>query len=101
MAETKNGIKYPDNYNSVADIPKDLKDMAESIDAQIANKVEKVDGKGLSTNDFTNEYKKKLDGLNNYDDTKIKEDISNMQEEQETQNTDISTLKTEKEALYK
>lgn len=101
MAETKNGIKYPDNYDSVADIPKDLKDMAESIDAQIANKVEKVDGKGLSTNDFTNEYKKKLDGLNNYDDTKIKEDISNMQEEQETQNTDISTLKAEKEALEK
>lgn len=101
MAETKNGIKYPDDYNSVADIPKDLKDMAESIDAQIANKVEKVDGKGLSTNDFTNTYKDKLDKLNNYDDTKIKKDISDIQKEQKTQNDDIETLKAEKEALEK
>ena len=101
MAKTKNGIKYPDNYNSVADIPKDLKDMAESIDAQIANKVEKVDGKGLSTNDFTNTYKDKLDKLNNYDDTKIKQDIKDIKDEQKTQNEDISTLKAQKEELEK
>lgn len=31
--------------------------------ASIANKVDKVEGKGLSTNDFTNSYKDKLDGL--------------------------------------
>lgn len=30
------------------------------------NKVEKVSGKSLSTNDFTNDYKTKLDGLTNY-----------------------------------
>ena len=30
----------------------------------LSNKVDKVNGKGLSTNDFTNEYKIKLDGLN-------------------------------------
>lgn len=101
MAETKNGIKYPDNYDSVADIPADLKKMAESIDAQIEKKVEKENGKGLSTNDFTNADKEKLDGLKNYNDTKIKKDMSDIQKEQETQNTDISTLKTEKEALEK
>lgn len=28
------------------------------------NKVDKVNGKALSTNDFTNAYKSKLDGLN-------------------------------------
>lgn len=33
--------------------------------AQIANKVDKVEGKGLSTNDFTNRDKSKLDGLKN------------------------------------
>lgn len=32
----------------------------------LANKVDIVTGKGLSTNDFTNDYKTKLDGLNNY-----------------------------------
>lgn len=101
MAETKNGIEYPDNYDSVADIPSDLKKMAESIDKQIEKKVEKENGKGLSTNDFTNADKEKLDGLNNYDDTKIKEDITKIQEEQGKQNDDISTLKKQKEALEK
>ena len=42
----------------------------------ISDKVDKVTGKGLSTNDFTKSYKDKLDNLNNYDDTKIKSDIS-------------------------
>lgn len=32
----------------------------------LTNYVEKVDGKGLSTNDYTNEDKEKLAGLNNY-----------------------------------
>lgn len=56
------------------------------------NKVDKVDGKGLSTNDFTNEYKKKLDGLSNYNDEKIKQDISDIQKEQETQNDNIESI---------
>ena len=101
MAKTKNGIEYPDNYDSVADIPSDLKKMAESIDKQIEKKVEKENGKGLSTNDFTNADKEKLDGLNNYDDTEIKEEISDIQKEQKIQNEDISTLKAQKEALEK
>lgn len=33
------------------------------IDAELMNRVEKVPGKDLSANDFTNEYKKKLDAL--------------------------------------
>ena len=35
------------------------------VDTQIAKKVDKVDGKGLSTNDYTNADKVKLDGLEN------------------------------------
>lgn len=101
MAETKNGIKYPDNYDSVADIPKDLKDMAESTDAAIEKRVEKVEGQGLSEYNFSKEYKEKLDELNNYDDTKIKQDIKDIKDEQKTQNEDISTLKTQKEELEK
>lgn len=31
--------------------------------AKLGSKVDKVDGKSLSTNDFTNEYKNKLDNL--------------------------------------
>lgn len=36
----------------------------ERVATEIDKKVDKIDGKGLSTNDFTNEYKEKLDGLN-------------------------------------
>ena len=56
------------------------------------NKVDKVEGKGLSTNDFDNTYKEKLDGLSNYDDTEIKEDISNLEAEQTEQDKQIDML---------
>lgn len=36
----------------------------EDLTAALADYVEKVEGKGLSANDFTNAYKEKLDGLN-------------------------------------
>ena len=52
------------------------------LDNRLAAKVDKVNGKGLSTNDFSNEYKQKVDTLENYDDTEINEDI----EELETEN---------------
>lgn len=42
----------------------------------IATKVDKVSGKGLSTNDFTDADKSKLDGLENYNDTNVKADIA-------------------------
>ena len=37
----------------------------------IPNKVDKVSGKGLSTEDFTSAFKTKLEGLSNYDDAQI------------------------------
>ena len=41
----------------------------------ISGKVDKVEGKGLSTVDFTTAYETKLKGLSNYNDTIIKNDI--------------------------
>ena len=43
----------------------------------ISNKVDKIDGKGLSTVDFTTDYETKLKSLSNYNDTEIKASISN------------------------
>lgn len=40
--------------------------------------VQKEEGKGLSTNDYTNADKTKLDGLSNYDDSTITQDITNI-----------------------
>ncbi len=43
----------------------------------VKNKVDKVDGKQLSTEDFTTELKDKLTSLENYNDTPIIEEIQN------------------------
>lgn len=45
------------------------------VNTALDGKVNKVLGKGLSTNDFTNDDKSKLDGLESYDDTQIKAEI--------------------------
>lgn len=37
-----------------------------ALKSAVDSKVDKVDGKGLSSNDFTADYKSKLEGLNNY-----------------------------------
>lgn len=39
MAITKKGIYYPDNYDKVADVPADLKKLAESVDTLIEENV--------------------------------------------------------------
>jgi hypothetical protein len=44
----------------------------------LSNKVDKVTGKSLSTNDFTTALKTKLEGLNNYDDTELSNAISTL-----------------------
>lgn len=49
------------------------------LDVILSDYVQKEEGKGLSTNDYTNEDKTKLDGLNNYDDTNIKTQIQGLQ----------------------
>lgn len=45
------------------------------ITEELNKKVDKVEGKQLSTEDFTSELKGKLDGLSNYDDTNLKGDL--------------------------
>ena len=58
----------PDTLNTLNELANALNDdpnFATTITTEIGKKVDKVDGKGLSTNDFTNEYKDKLDNLEN------------------------------------
>lgn len=56
-------IKYPTNYDNVVDLPADLKEMAESIEDELDSKVDKVPGKGLSTEDYTTAEKTKISGI--------------------------------------
>lgn len=55
---------------------------ATAAESQITNslntKVDKITGKSLSTNDFTNALKSKLEGLNNYDDSALSTKIDNL-----------------------
>lgn len=60
---------YTDNYNLILPDESENYDVEvantnnKTIDTQLHNKVDKIVGKGLSTNDFTTEYKKKVDSL--------------------------------------
>ena len=51
----------------------------------LSNKVDKENGKGLSTEDFTTALKNKLQSLTNYDDTSITEAVNSLR-------TDLDTL---------
>lgn len=46
------------------------------VDSKLDEKVNKIEGKGLSTNDYTTEEKEKLASLENYNDEEIKNSIS-------------------------
>lgn len=58
-----------------------------TVTAELKKKVNAVEGKGLSSNDFTDEAKEKLDGLENYDDSALKADIA-----MKVSNTDLATI---------
>ena len=74
MATTNKGIYYPNDYSQVADVPADLKKLAESVD-------------------------KAIDDIPQYDDSDIKKDIQTIQQEQKTQNTSIQNNTQELELL--
>lgn len=52
-----------DTLKELADALGDDPNFATTITTQIGQKVDKIAGKGLSTNDFTNEYKAKVDAI--------------------------------------
>ena len=75
-------LYHHSSLNSNFDIEKTLNENwdkidnnAKEIEKQVNGKIDKVEGKELSTNDFTSNYKEKLENLENYDDTEIKQSI--------------------------
>ena len=63
-----------DNVDNTSD---DDKPISTATQTALDSKVDKVEGKGLSQEDFTTELKSKLNGLSNYDDSTITEALSN------------------------
>lgn len=80
MANTKQGIYYQDNYSSVADVPNDMKKMAESVDTEIEK-----DRERLTTNENN------IKSLQT-DNTTNKKDISDIKSKNAAQDTNIETL---------
>ena len=76
-------IKNLHNYDDTS-IKKDIQSLEkaqQTCDVLINKKVSIEEGKGLSTNDFNNEYKQKLDELKNYDDTEVVQELEKLQQE--------------------
>lgn len=62
------------------------------IDNINSKKVDKIQGKGLSTNDLTNELLSKLNSLSNYDDTNIQSQIDGIKQVLTSNDVDYDTL---------
>lgn len=62
----------------------------------LAAKVDKEEGKGLSTNDYTDQEKEKLAGLSNYDDTQVREELAGKASKQELANAASGALASAK-----
>jgi len=62
-------------------IQKDEVATVEYVNEEVAKKVDKVEGKQLTTEDFTTALKTKLEGLNNYDDTELSEAVARLRDD--------------------
>lgn len=87
------------NKSDISNLQKDNETNKTNISNLRNNKVDKVEGKGLSTEDFTTALKTKLEGLENYNDTEIQEKIQTIEGKVQTLEDDnvsnkanISTL---------
>lgn len=90
MATTENGIYYPNDYSKKADVPNDMKKMAESIDpivASIKQNIKTLQQEQQTQNTNISNLQK--------DNTKNKEDITELQKNKETVNTQLETLQEE------
>lgn len=78
--------------NEAAKAANDAAGKIGDIDKLLAEKVDKEEGKGLSTNDYTDQEKEKLAGLSNYDDTEIKQELSDKVSKKELTEAAAGTL---------
>lgn len=73
MAENTEKLVTLSNLSDhIEEIKRILKQVRAYIDKKDTTKVDKVSGKGLSTNDLTTELLNKLNSLENYDDTAVR-----------------------------
>lgn len=89
-------------YEHIGSTAADLSDYYKKGEADklLDKKVDKVTGKGLSSNDYTTAEKTKLASLENYDDTAIKAELATLHNYDDTDiKNDITALKTAENGL--
>ena len=80
MAEQSQEISTEGKLISEAAIVEMMNQCKIEIQNNSGNKVDKIEGKGLSTNDYTNEDKEKLNSLSNYDNTSLSGRVTSIEE---------------------
>lgn len=104
LSSNPNGgdLKYFNGTKWILVNNKDTEDISQ-IKQQIAdleqNKEDKVEGKGLSTEDYTTQEKNKLDSLQNYNDSEVRELISALNLRLTTLSEDLESLEARVAAL--
>lgn len=104
LSSNPNGgdLKYFNGTKWVLVNNKDTEDISQ-IKQQIAdleqNKEDKVEGKGLSTEDYTTQEKNKLASLQNYNDDEVRELISALNLRLTTLSEDLESLEARVAAL--
>jgi len=97
MATTPKGIYYPNDYNEIADIPEDMKKMAESIDEVFEDTDSDLsDIKEEQTTQNNRLNSLEVDNTTNKSDILTnKQEINNIKTEQTTQNNRLNNLETD------
>lgn len=73
----------------------DLQDELQDIKDVVNTKVDKVDGKQLSTEDYTTPEKQKLAGLSNYDDSALRKYIESLEEQNKLLKEQVAALQNQ------
>lgn len=73
----------------------DLQDELQGIKDVVNTKVDKADGKQLSTEDYTTPEKQKLAGLSNYDDSALRKYIESLEEQNKLLKEQVAALQNQ------
>ena len=73
----------------------DLQDELQGIKDVVNTKVDKVDGKQLSTEDYTTPEKQKLAGLSNYDDSALRKYVESLEEQNKLLKEQVAALQNQ------
>lgn len=72
----------------------DLQNELQGIKDVVNTKVNKVNGKQLSTEDYTTPEKQKLAGLSNYDDSALRKYVESLEEQNKLLKEQVAALQT-------